>query len=58
MHLDEVVRLQGEEQERFVQSGSDIAPTTRACEGILLPDDLILAKSLQLPRAVEGTSRR
>ena len=53
IHLDEAVRLQGEGSERFVQSGSDITPTTRACEGILLPDELVLGKSLQVPRAVE-----
>ncbi|MEM1113668.1 MAG: hypothetical protein AAGI11_17275 [Pseudomonadota bacterium] len=58
LHLDEAVRLQGEDSERFVQSGADIDAAgsdgaSRACDGILLPDELILGRTLHIPLAAE-----
>lgn len=51
--LDEVVHLQGEEGELYLQAGRETAPAEQVCAGVLLPDRLVLGKTLSVPRAVE-----
>jgi len=54
-HLDEVVRLHGPQGSRYYQSGSPCTVATDAeCQAVLLPDDLVLCKILQVPVAAEA----
>ena len=53
IHLDEAVRLEGAQGQTVVQSGREIASAEASCEGVLLPDSLVLAKTLELPLAAE-----
>ncbi len=52
--LDEVVHLQGEDGDCYLQSGTETtAPAADACEGLLLPESLVLGKTLSVPLAAE-----
>jgi len=53
--LDEAVRLRDENSENYYHAGRQIAPLETECEAVLLPDDLVLARELRLPLAVEGS---
>lgn len=52
--LDEVVRLRGESGEEYFQSGEPVTATDASCEAVLLPEELVLFKTLRLPRAAEA----
>ncbi|MBN7795168.1 PilN domain-containing protein [Parahaliea mediterranea] len=52
--LDEVVLLHSESGSEFYHSGRTVEPTDAKCEAILLPAELVLTKSLRLPRAAEA----
>jgi hypothetical protein len=51
--LDEAVRLRSEEGEHCYQAGKPSADTTTKYTAILLPDELVLCKTLSLPAVVE-----
>lgn len=52
--LDEVVTLYSEAGTEHYQSGRPVAPTAAECEAVLLPEELVLFKTLRLPRAAEA----
>jgi hypothetical protein len=52
--LDELVLLSDETGIHYYQAGSPAAEGDSHCSAILLPDELFLCKTLQLPAAVEG----
>jgi hypothetical protein len=53
--LDEAVKVRAEDGVCFYQSGEEVAAVAKvACEAVLLPDSLALAKVLDLPLAVES----
>jgi hypothetical protein len=52
--LDEVVKVYADNDVAYYQGGVQISsPAASSCEAILLPDDLVLAKSLEMPASVE-----
>ena len=52
--LDEVVYLHEETDASHYHGGKQVAPAPYECEALLLPDELVLSRSLSLPVAVEG----
>lgn len=52
--LDEVVSLHHDSGTTLYHSGVQIVDTPFECQAVLLPDDMVLARSLRLPAAVEG----
>lgn len=52
--LDEVVQLRSATASQLYQAGEISAQAPFACEAILLPDELVLAKTLQLPVNAES----
>jgi hypothetical protein len=52
--LDEVVKVHSEGTVQFYQAGEPAADQNAECEAILLPDQLVLAKKLTMPLAVES----
>ncbi len=52
--LDETVRLVTPEGEQCYHAGRPVAAAATDCEAVLLPDDLVLARTLILPRAAEA----
>ena len=52
-HFDEVVCLHREDGAALYQAGRECPPAPFVCEAIALPDDLVLARQLRLPLAVE-----
>src|SRR5690606_26003775 len=52
--LDEVVELQGEAGEQCFHSGVPVAAQQAECRAILLPESLVLFRTLRLPRAAEA----
>ncbi|WP_116367407.1 PilN domain-containing protein [Parahaliea mediterranea] len=54
-HLDELVRLQGPDGERYFHGGVQVDPgRADYCEAIQLPADLVLSRALRLPLAAEA----
>lgn len=57
-HLDEVVAVNVHGERQLYQAGEPLAagssPASTACDGIALPDELVLCKRLSLPAAVES----
>jgi len=52
-HFDEVVVAQAEAGARYFQSGAEVSSRPAKCTALVLPDDLVLFKTLKLPRFVE-----
>jgi hypothetical protein len=52
--LDDVVCLHHESGSTLYQAGKPVGPAPYDCEGLLLPDELVLSRSLSFPLAVEG----
>ncbi|GAB3281331.1 general secretion pathway protein GspL [Parahaliea aestuarii] len=52
--LDEVVELQGESGAQCFHSGVPVAAQQAECRAILLPESLVLFRTLRLPRAAEA----
>ena len=52
--LDEVVKVHNENDVLFYHAGEPAADQRAECEAILLPDELVLAKKITMPLAVEG----
>jgi len=54
VRLDEVVALDTESGREFFHNGESVAPVDAECEAVLLPDELVLFKTLKIPRAAEA----
>ena len=54
-HLDEPVKVWIGQDTRYFQAGQETDAQETRCEAIMLPDELVLAKELNLPIAVEGS---
>ena len=52
--LDEVVRVEGEQGVDFFHADARVQHSDTDCSAFLLPDDLVLSKTLSLPIAVEA----
>jgi general secretion pathway protein L len=52
--LDEVVKVHSEDGVQFYHAGEPVADQRAECEAILLPDQLVLAKKVTMPLAVES----
>ena len=52
--LDEVVTVHSENGVTFYHAGEQVTESNAECEAILLPDPLVLAKTVQMPLAVES----
>jgi hypothetical protein len=52
--LDEIVRAEGEEGVVYYHAGSQVQQSHSDCEAYLLPDELVLSKTLTLPLAAEA----
>ena len=53
-HLDEPVNLRSPTGDRFYQAGRRRGDFETSCAAVLLPDELVLTRSLRLPVAVES----
>jgi Tfp pilus assembly protein PilN len=51
--LDDVVRVEGETGAALYHAGQPVTEGEASCEAVLLPDELVLFKSLNVPRAAE-----
>lgn len=52
--LDEVVKLRSESAVDYYHAGCVVEETVTECEAILLPDSLVLARSIEMPLAAEN----
>jgi len=53
--LDEPVAVRSEQGEQCYQGGRVSAAATPECSAVLLPENLVLSRTVTLPRAVEGS---
>lgn len=52
--LDEVVKVRSESDVFYYHAGEEVGETDTKCEAILLPESLVLAKTITMPLAVEN----